>query len=312
MLSIIVDDTRDPARNLALDEAILRTTVPIPHDPPSAPAPAGLSAYPARFPHAEASEPSGCLACCASPAAPGRAAAAAVAGPAAPGGFSGGARRSPRPVLRVWQNAPSVVVGRFQNVDEVVDLAACARDGVRVVRRPTGGSAIFTDSGSLNITLVCRAGDPLGRARHLDPRPGPRPDLDVLVATAVEGFGLPAAALRDGVIQTGWLHTKHATLAHATVHVTTVGSFGRSYIAPGGASTEQRTLASHGLAIALDAVRAAVLRAVVDRYGIACARPLDALERQCRDHLLATRYNDVTWHLSGTAGRRVSLGFICS
>ncbi|KAB2342083.1 hypothetical protein [Actinomadura rudentiformis] len=43
-----------------------------------------------------------------------------------------------------------------------------------------------------------------------DARSGVRPDLDVLVATAVEGFGLPAAALRDGIMQVSRVRTRRA------------------------------------------------------------------------------------------------------
>lgn len=228
MLSVVVDDTRDPAWNLALDEALAR----------------------------------------------------------------GG---EPLPVLRIWQNAPSVVLGRFQDVTQAVDLTACARDGVRVVRRATGGGAVYTEAGTLNVTLVRST----GRGGSSGPRSGARPDLDVLVATAVEGFGLPAAALRNGIIQVARLRTRRVTLTHAAVHVTPLCAYGPCYVAPGGAPARQRTLAEAGVEVTLDAVRAAILCAVVEEYGIACTRRPSATERALRDHLYGVRYGDVTWHLTG-------------
>lgn len=260
MLNVIVDDTRDPTRNLALDEALGRVA---------------------------------------------------------------DRRPTASPVLRVWQNAPSVLVGRFQNVAAAVDLAACARDDVRIVRRATGGEAVHTDHGTLCFTLVhrqdpCQArghsaragGRPVprpraGYARAPYPRPGARPDLDVLVATAVEEFGLPAAALRDGsVVQAARLRTRGASLTHVAVHVAPRSPDGPGYITPAGASTARRTLADLGVDVTLDAVRAAVLSVIVDEYGIACTRCPDADERALRDDLHARRYGDAGWHLNGTRAAR--------
>lgn len=214
MLSVIVDDARDPVRNLALDEALAR---------------AGSRA----------------------------------------------------PMLRVWQNAPSVVVGRFQSVGRAVDMAACARDGIPIVRRATGGGAVYTDPGCLIVTLVCS-------------RPGPPPCLGVLMATAVEGLGVPAHAVRGETITLARLRTRRSTLVHGLLRVTTVQA-PPGYL-PG---DPPRTMADHGLEISLDAVRAAIFAAAVERYGLACARPPNSAELAWRDRLLDSRYRDITWHLSG-------------
>jgi hypothetical protein len=115
--------------------------------------------------------------------------------------------------------------------------------------------------------------------------------------TAVEGFGLSGAAARGGVVQFAWLQTRRATLVHATLHIRPVRAYGRGYLIGG----EQPTLADHGLDVSLDAVRAAVLAATVDRYGVACARRPNSAETLLQQQLYDTRYGDVTWHLSGMA-----------
>jgi lipoate-protein ligase A len=56
---------------------------------------------------------------------------------------------------------PSVSLGRFQVAGEVVDLDACERDGVPVVRRSSGGGAIYTDDRQLVYALVWRPERPL-------------------------------------------------------------------------------------------------------------------------------------------------------
>ncbi len=53
---------------------------------------------------------------------------------------------------------PAITIGRFQRVEEVVDLEACRRAGVPVIRRSSGGGAIYTDEHQLiyGITLKGR------------------------------------------------------------------------------------------------------------------------------------------------------------
>lgn len=56
-------------------------------------------------------------------------------------------RRSP--TLRIWEWAsPAVVIGRFQSLRNEVDLDGAARHGIEVVRRITGGGAMFIEPGN--------------------------------------------------------------------------------------------------------------------------------------------------------------------
>src|SRR5690625_7993019 len=51
-----------------------------------------------------------------------------------------------QPTLRIWEWASaSVVLGRFQSVRNEVDREATERYGVTVVRRITGGGAMFNE-----------------------------------------------------------------------------------------------------------------------------------------------------------------------
>ncbi|WIB64229.1 biotin/lipoate A/B protein ligase family protein [Curtobacterium sp. MCBD17_040] len=60
----------------------------------------------------------------------------------------GAGRRGP--TLRIWEwDQPAVVIGSFQSLRNEVDPAGAARYGVEVVRRISGGGAMFMDAGAI-------------------------------------------------------------------------------------------------------------------------------------------------------------------
>ena len=135
-------------------------------------------------------------------------------------------RAGPRtPVLRVWQNASCVVIGRAQRPAREVNLAACAASGVPVLRRASGGGTVYQDLGNLNISMAVP-----GRA------PGLAAEVAALVAAVIAGLGLAPGAGERGVFVgpakvSGLASqlTRDGSLAHATLLVTTpaarVGAF---------------------------------------------------------------------------------------
>ena len=70
------------------------------------------------------------------------------------------ARRRP-PTLRFWEwDSPCVVIGRFQSLRNEVDAEAAGRYGIDVVRRISGGGAMFMEAGNC-ITYSLYAPDAL-------------------------------------------------------------------------------------------------------------------------------------------------------
>jgi len=56
--------------------------------------------------------------------------------------------------LRFWRSEKSVVLGRFQSVELEVDLNACIKYNLAVVRRFTGGGTVYHDLGNLNYSIA--------------------------------------------------------------------------------------------------------------------------------------------------------------
>ena len=58
----------------------------------------------------------------------------------------------------LWQNAPAVVVGSYQNICREVHVEALRQRGIPVVRRISGGGTVYHDLGNVNYTYIVRAG----------------------------------------------------------------------------------------------------------------------------------------------------------
>ncbi|MDD6312703.1 MAG: lipoate--protein ligase [Firmicutes bacterium] len=61
---------------------------------------------------------------------------------------------SDQDIFMLWRNAPTVVIGRNQNIYAEVDLDYASEHGISTVRRITGGGAVYHDLGNVNYSFI--------------------------------------------------------------------------------------------------------------------------------------------------------------
>ena len=86
------------------------------------------------------------------------------------------------PVFFLWQNRPAVIVGYNQEVNTEVNLDYLKEKGIDLVRRVTGGGAVYHDLENLNYTIV-------GRSEDLE---RDYPEYAALMKKALQALGVPA------------------------------------------------------------------------------------------------------------------------
>lgn len=91
---------------------------------------------------------------------------------------------APEDVLMFWRTEPTLMIGRYQNALAEIDLAYARERGIHIVRRVTGGGAIFTDRGTWQFSVIANneGRREIDFARFIAP-----------VAAALTDLGLPVS-----------------------------------------------------------------------------------------------------------------------
>ncbi len=92
-------------------------------------------------------------------------------------------RRGGGDTVRLWRNDRAVIVGRNQNTFAEVNVSFAQANGIRVVRRLSGGGAVFHDLGNVNFSFYADAPEEgkMDFRRFLEP-----------IAEILRGMGVPA------------------------------------------------------------------------------------------------------------------------
>jgi len=88
-------------------------------------------------------------------------------------------------IFMLWRNEPAVIIGKNQNAWAEVNLPYTEENRIPVVRRLTGGGAVFHDPGNVNFTFITDARP--GEGIDFTPFTGP-------ILAALSSLGVEAAA----------------------------------------------------------------------------------------------------------------------
>ena len=85
-------------------------------------------------------------------------------------------------VFMLWINKPCIVVGKNQNTREEVNQKFCDDNGIKIVRRVSGGGAVYHDLNNLNYTIISN-----GRSgEEFDFKSFSQPVIDALASLGVK------------------------------------------------------------------------------------------------------------------------------
>jgi lipoate-protein ligase A len=220
--------------------------------------------------------------------------------------------------LRFWRNGRSVVLGRFQRAAAEVDLAVAEALRIPVLRRFTGGGAVFHDSGNLNITVVGHLGSaPFDAPAGLRLPALYRVVLDPL-ATVVAELGLAVERTDRDLLVNGrkitgvaaWIGRDRA-LVHATLLIDAdLDALERVLAGPGAPGdirwerTRSRRVPVTSLNQELGAIpelnSKPIEQRIVDAFGAADSREAPSpIECSRARQLLKQRYAVQAWHAGG-------------
>jgi lipoate-protein ligase A len=212
------------------------------------------------------------------------------------------------PTLRIWEwAANAVVIGRFQSVRNEVDMDGAARHDVHVVRRITGGGAMFIEPGntitySLYAPLALVAGmSMVASYAFLD-----QWVLDALAGLGVQAWYQPINDITSAAGKIGGAAQKrraNAVLHHVTMaydidsnKMLEVLRIGREKVSDKGIASANKRVdplrSQTGLA------RAEIIEHMVatfaEHYGLTLSQ-LSAEERAATEQLIATKFGTDEW-----------------
>ncbi len=230
------------------------------------------------------------------------------------------------PTLRLWQNANAVIIGYFQEAAREADLEACRSLGTAVVRRVSGGGAVYHDGGNLNYAVFIPLDDPrvpgdVMESYHLYCSGLIR----ALAALGLQGEFVPINDICVGgrkVSGTAQARRYGAVLHHGTLllhlDIPTMGKVlrvTREHLEKKGVTsvTERvATLEQLGRPASLAEAKAALTQGFAEALGVRFAPGgLNAYERDLAERLCEEKYRSDAWNLVGPkdkSGEKQHLG----
>jgi lipoate---protein ligase len=195
------------------------------------------------------------------------------------------------PTLLLWKNDPCVVIGRHQNPWLECDLGRMKADAVPLVRRTSGGGAVYHDGGNTNFSFVASS-----TATTEQPGYDQERHFRVVIA-ALRSLGITAWKSDRNDLRVGdrkisgnaFRHTRGRSLHHGTLLVHADLDLLTAYLTPRASLIETKATASvrsavtnlgeHRPGLTHEELWDAVETAFAAEYGPRCGERLDLAAR---------------------------------
>lgn len=224
-----------------------------------------------------------------------------------------GEGKSPNTV-RFWHNSNTIVLGCFQSAKLEVNMEACKETKTQIVRRFTGGGAVYHDSGNLNYAISLRKGSKIV----------PDENLQAVFQRLSEGavWGLQALGVRAEFKPVNDIHVEgkkisgaagsikwNTTFHHGCILVSSdLEILGKVLNVPRAkledkhvASVQKRVTTVRdelGRGVSTTEVRDAIVKGIENCYGVRVeAGNLTAEEMRLAEELYQTKYSRLEWNL---------------
>lgn len=170
------------------------------------------------------------------------------------------------PLLLLWRNAPCIVIGRHQNPWIECDLRLVRRDRLPLVRRISGGGAVYHDAGNTNFSFIAPSSE-YDQERHF------RVVIAALSSLGIDAWKSERNDLRVGerkISGNAFRHARGRSLHHGTLLLAANLDRLTAYLTPGGALIDTKATAS---------VRSAVMNLAEIRPDLSHEELCEALSR---------------------------------
>jgi len=224
------------------------------------------------------------------------------------------ASQQDQPTVRFWTNPRAVVVGRFQETSEEVDLALCDSSGIQVARRFTGGGTVYHDEATLNFTILRHRTNEFSILGFQDA------NLQ-LVVKALDELGVPSVSTSNSILIAGRKVCgaavsigMHFALWHCSILVDTDTHLLEAVLSPSKSAIRSRfvhsrwqpvTTLSTALSqtVTLDHVSRSLERSLERTWGLELeAGKVTREEERYSEALYKGKYSSDEWNLKGNRG----------
>jgi len=223
------------------------------------------------------------------------------------------------PTLRLWQNDNAVIIGRHQDALAEVNEEACRALGTAVVRRMSGGGAVYHDAGNLNYAIAVPLTHPFAQLEVLESyRLFCTAVVEALAEFGLQGEFRPINDIDvDGRKVSGTAQARHdgALLHHGTLlmkldvdKMAQVLRPSKEYLERKGVASVKRrvaTMAQLGVPCTIQQAKEALARGVEKALGVRLVPgELTPGERELAPRLLREKYANDEWNLGGPSEER--------